>query len=164
MAGAPLERGPRVALLAVLGPVVTAGLNTWVLKPIFGRTHDGYLAYPSGHTATLVSILAVVTLVVAADAPPGRRAVRTTVVAATALVLVAVAASAIVGLRYHYVTDTIGALFWAVGAVVAVAAVIDFRAGTNLAADNVWATRVQWPSTPGVPLRSGVTGKFTRCD
>jgi undecaprenyl-diphosphatase len=119
------HRRPRVALLAVLGPVVAAGVNTWVLKPFFDRTHDGYLAYPSGHTTTLVSILAVITLVVAANAAPGRRVGATLGVGATALGLVAVGAWAIIGARYHYLSDTLGSLFWGVAVVIVIAAAID---------------------------------------
>ncbi|MCG8919335.1 phosphatidic acid phosphatase [Actinokineospora sp. PR83] len=118
-------RRPRVALLAVAGPVLTAAVNTWVLKPLFDRTHDDYLAYPSGHTGTLVSILAVITLVGAGSAPAGTRLRTALLSGAAGLVLTAVAASAIVGLAYHYPSDTVGALFWAVGAVVVVAAGID---------------------------------------
>jgi membrane-associated phospholipid phosphatase len=118
-------RRPRIATLAVAGPVVAAGLNTWVLKPIFDRTHDGYLAYPSGHTTTLVAILAVITLVVAANAAPGRRVKATVAVGSTAIVLVAVGASAIVGEQYHYLTDTLGSVFWGVAVVIIVAAIID---------------------------------------
>lgn len=119
---------PRIALLAALGPVVTVALNTWALKPLIDRTHDGKLAFPSGHTATLVSVLAVLTLAIAAHAPPGKRRAHTAVAAATALALTAIAVSAIIRLRYHYLTDTIGAVFWAVGAVLAVAALIDWFA------------------------------------
>ncbi|WP_436496049.1 phosphatase PAP2 family protein [Actinokineospora sp. HUAS TT18] len=119
------HRRPRIALLAVLGPVVAAGLNTWALKPFFDRTHDGYLAYPSGHTTTLVSILAVITLVVAGNAAPALRWKATLGVAATALTLVGVGAWAIIGARYHYLSDTLGSLFWGVAVVIIVAAAID---------------------------------------
>ncbi|WP_018684623.1 phosphatase PAP2 family protein [Actinokineospora enzanensis] len=124
-------RRPRVALLAVLGPVITAGLNSWVLKPVVDRTHDGYLAYPSGHTATLVSIFTVFTLVTAANAPPGRRLARTAATAAACLALIAVAVSAIVVLRFHYLTDAVGAFFWAIAGVVTVAAALDLLPGTH---------------------------------
>ncbi|GLZ38975.1 phosphatidic acid phosphatase [Actinokineospora sp. NBRC 105648] len=126
IAAVALVRGrPEVALLAAVGPALAAGVNTWLLKPLFGRTHDDYLAYPSGHTTTFVSIMAVLTLVISANAPPGRRVIRTVTTAGVSFVLFAVAASAIVELRYHYLSDTLGALSWAVGAVITVAAVID---------------------------------------
>ncbi|WP_104481774.1 hypothetical protein V5P93_005909 [Actinokineospora auranticolor] len=125
------RRRYRVASLCVLGPVVTAGVNSWVLKPVVGRTHDGYLAYPSGHTTTLVSILVVLTLVVVANAPAGERLKQTVVCGAVTVVLTAVAVSAIVGLRYHYLTDSVGSFFWATGGVITVAALLDLLPGTH---------------------------------
>ncbi|MCP2267694.1 phosphatase PAP2 family protein [Actinokineospora diospyrosa] len=122
---------PRIALLAVFGPVAAVTVNTWVLKPVVGRELDDYLAYPSGHTTALVSILTVFTLVTASNAAPGQRLRATIGTAALALVLTAVAVSAIVGLRYHYLTDTVGGFCWAVGAVITVAAVLDLVPGRH---------------------------------
>jgi len=111
----------RVALLAVVAPMITVAVNTVVLKPLIGRLHDGDLAFPSGHTATLVSILTVPVLAVVVHGP-----VRDGVVAVvTALLCVVIAVSGIIGIGYHYVTDTIGAIFWAVGAVLTIALVAD---------------------------------------
>ncbi|WP_424185270.1 phosphatase PAP2 family protein [Actinokineospora sp. G85] len=116
---------PRVAVLAVAGPVVTAALNTWALKPLFGRTHNDYLAYPSGHTGTMAAVLAVVVVVIVGNAPPGRRALAALGGGTAAAVLIVVAAGAIVGLDYHYPSDTVGAVFWATGTVVVLAWVVD---------------------------------------
>jgi hypothetical protein len=42
---------PRLAVLAVAGPLLTVTLNSVVLKPLVGRTINGNsLAFPSGHT------------------------------------------------------------------------------------------------------------------
>lgn len=112
---------PKVAALAVVGPVVAAGINTVVLKPLFDRTHQDTLAYPSGHTTTLVAILTVIVLVAAANSTRAQ----TVGVAVTAFALYAVGAGAIVGREFHYLTDTIGALFWGVAAVIVLAALID---------------------------------------
>ncbi|SES31438.1 PAP2 superfamily protein [Actinokineospora terrae] len=124
-------RRPRVALLAVFGPTAAVTFNAWVLKPVVGRELDGYLAYPSGHTTALVSILTVFTLVTASNAAPGRRLRATTGTAAVCLVLTGAAVSAIVGLRYHYLTDTVGGFCWAIGAVITVAAVLDLLPGRH---------------------------------
>ncbi|OLR95104.1 hypothetical protein BJP25_08500 [Actinokineospora bangkokensis] len=116
-------RRPRAALLVVAAPVVTAGVNTAVLKPLFDRTHNGYLAYPSGHTGTLVAVLtAVVVIAVSAAEHRGRTALRMGLAAAG---LTAVAAAGIVGHDYHYPTDCLGAAFWAIGTVVTIAAALD---------------------------------------
>ncbi|MGW5054520.1 phosphatase PAP2 family protein [Actinokineospora sp. NPDC004072] len=103
------RRHPRVAAVAAAAPAVAVALNTWVLKPAFGRVYDDHLAYPSGHTTALAAILAV--LVFAAG--PRRAAVTAPIAAA----LVVVAGAAIVGMGYHYATDILGAALWAVGVV-----------------------------------------------
>ncbi|MBC6449506.1 phosphatase PAP2 family protein [Actinokineospora xionganensis] len=115
---------PKVAVLAVLGPVLAAGINTVALKPLFNRTHQDTLAYPSGHTTTLVAILTVIVLVAAANSTRAQT-VRTAVIA---FGLYVVGAGAIVGREFHYLTDTIGALFWGVAAVIVLAALIDLAA------------------------------------
>ncbi|WP_245614105.1 phosphatase PAP2 family protein [Actinokineospora inagensis] len=124
-------RRPRVALLAVVGPLVAVAVNGWVLKPVVGRTLGGHLVYPSGHTTTLVAIFTVLTLVTASNAVPGRRIRATAGTVFGCLPLIGVAVSAIVGLRYHYPTDTVGGSCWAVGAVITVATMIDLVPGTH---------------------------------
>ncbi|MBB4684705.1 phosphatase PAP2 family protein [Amycolatopsis jiangsuensis] len=86
------------ALLAVAGPVLAVSLNTWVLKPLFGRWKDGGLAYPSGHTVSLVSVL--VLLVLLARPKVGA--------ALAAVVLLGCATVGLVGAGYHYLTDVAG--------------------------------------------------------
>ncbi|GGS50204.1 phosphatase PAP2 family protein [Actinokineospora fastidiosa] len=100
-----------VALMAAAGPAIAVALNTWALKPAFGRVHGDHLAYPSGHTTALAAILAV--LVIAA----GPRWI------AAAIPLIAVAGAAIVGMGYHYATDILGGALWA-------SAVVTFLWGT----------------------------------
>jgi membrane-associated phospholipid phosphatase len=86
--------------------------NTWVLKPLFDRQNDGYLVYPSGHTVSLVSTLAVLVLL----ARPG--VARWIVVAVGAVLLIA-AGTGMIGLGYHYFTDVVGGTFFAVAVVCA---------------------------------------------
>jgi membrane-associated phospholipid phosphatase len=117
--GLTAREHPRVALLAVAGPAVAVTLNTLVLKPLFGRViedHAGdyagnYYAYPSGHTASLVAVLAVPVIVA------GARWV------AVVVPLVVIAGVAIVGMGYHHATDVLGAALWS-------AAVVTFLWGT----------------------------------
>jgi membrane-associated phospholipid phosphatase len=101
------------AALAVLGPAIAVAVNTWLLKPLFDRYNDGYLAYPSGHTVSLVSVLTVLVVLT------GRRA-RTAAVVAIGAVLLLCAAAGMIGLGYHYATDIIGGTFFAVTAVLLV--------------------------------------------
>ena len=95
----------------VVIPELVVALNTWVLKPLWDRQLDDYLAYPSGHTVQFTAIVTGVLLVVA-DA---RTRIVIGAVAAAALVAFAVG---MVGLGYHYPSDIAG------GATVALAAAL----------------------------------------
>lgn len=112
---AMLARRFAAAALIASAPAITVTLNTLVLKPLVGRHHeqDRYLAYPSGHTATLVSVLAAFVLVA------GLRALL------PALVVAAGAATSLIGLGYHYLTDTIGGFLVGVATVCLLALVLD---------------------------------------
>ncbi|MFS0900259.1 PA-phosphatase [Mycolicibacterium litorale] len=99
----------RLAAVSALCPPV-AVVSAQLLKRVFGRTRDGELAYPSGHITALVVIAGMVVLVAG-----GRL---------WALVLAALAVVAgmiLVGMTFHYFTDTVGALLLG-SAYVAVAA------------------------------------------
>jgi membrane-associated phospholipid phosphatase len=92
------QRRWRLAVVAVMSAAAALGLIR-LLKPLFGRHSDGALAYPSGHTATMVVVMGILVLVARA---------------AVWSVLVAVAYCALgmigQGVSYHYFTDTVGAL------------------------------------------------------
>ncbi|WP_033291631.1 phosphatase PAP2 family protein [Amycolatopsis jejuensis] len=115
-------RRRRDALLAVAAPLVAAVLNTWVLKPAFGRWKGGSLAYPSGHTVTLVTVLVVVVLVV-------RPKVLAFVIGA---VLLACATVGMIGLGYHYLTDIVGGACFAAAVVTGLQAALSPRPGPEL--------------------------------
>ncbi|MBK1788785.1 phosphatase PAP2 family protein [Prauserella sp. ASG 168] len=111
-------RRDRAALaLVVAAPAVAVSVNTWVLKPAFGRVYDDHLAYPSGHTVSLVAVLTV--LAVLARPGPPRAA---TVV--TGVVLTALAGIGMVGLEYHYLSDVLGGAAFAVAATLGLAALV----------------------------------------
>jgi membrane-associated phospholipid phosphatase len=110
-------RRRRDALLALAGPAVAISANTWILKPLFDRQSIGFgiegtLAYPSGHTVSLVSTLTVLALL----ARPG---LPTAVVSAMGAVLLVAAAVGMIELGYHYFTDIAGGTFFAVAVVFA---------------------------------------------
>ncbi|WP_326833854.1 phosphatase PAP2 family protein [Amycolatopsis rhabdoformis] len=105
------------AALAVAGPALALGLNTWVLKPLFDRWKEGILVYPSGHTVSLVTVLVVLVLL-------ARPKVLTVVVG---VVLLCCAAIGMIGLGYHYLTDIVGGAFFATAVVTGLRAVTPRR-------------------------------------
>jgi membrane-associated phospholipid phosphatase len=113
------------ALLAVISVPAATVLTELILKHIVGRTLNGNLVYPSGHAGrafTFAAIIAVLLL-----DPPGTRlrpAIRIAIGTAAALVACAVAV-AVVGLNWHYFTDTIGGAAVAIGVVLTTTFLLD---------------------------------------
>jgi membrane-associated phospholipid phosphatase len=128
-AGCLIARRPNGAVLAVTAVPAAAGLDDALLKHLFHRTYLGQLAFPSGHTTSataLAAALAVLLLV-----PPQLARTRTARVAlvAVACVITAVVAAAVIGLRWHYFTDTVAGAAVGVGTVCALALLIDLAPG-----------------------------------
>ncbi|WP_280499166.1 phosphatase PAP2 family protein, partial [Nocardia cyriacigeorgica] len=82
-------------------PEVAAGLNTWALKPFWGRPLHDYLAYPSGHTVHLVAV--ATTFLVLIESTRARL-----IIAGCAVVAWVSAAIGMIALDYHHATDIIG--------------------------------------------------------
>ena len=124
-AGCLIARRPNGAVLAVTAVPVAAALDDALLKHLFHRTYLGQLAFPSGHTtaaAALTTTLAVLLL-----APPqraGTRRPRAALVALACTVTVTVA-TAVIGLRWHYLTDTVAGAAVGIAAVMALALLLD---------------------------------------
>lgn len=117
------------AVLAVTAVPVAAGLDDALLKHLFHRTYLGQLAFPSGHTtaaAALTAMLAVLLLV-----PPQRPATRTARVALVALAcaVTVTVATAVIGLRWHYLTDTVAGTAVGIAAVITLALLLDLGQG-----------------------------------
>jgi membrane-associated phospholipid phosphatase len=113
------------AMLAVTAVPVAAALDDALLKHLFHRTSLGQLAFPSGHTASAAAqtaLLAILLLV-----PPQRRRTRTarrTLIMLYCLITAAVAA-AVIGLRWHYFTDTVAGAAVGTGTVLALSLLLD---------------------------------------
>lgn len=120
------RRRPRVAILAVFGPLLAIGLSG-LLKPVFDRTinNSSLLAFPSGHTTSLVAVLTVFTLTVVSS---GTHKSLMALMILGALVVTVIAAIGLIGMKYHYVTDVIGGACLAVASVLVVALAIDWGA------------------------------------
>jgi PAP2 superfamily len=100
-----------------------------VLEHLVDRTHFGQLSFPSGHTASAMTVAAVLGVLLR---DPARLAA--TRVARAALVVVACAVTALVaagviGLRWHYFTDTVGGVALGTGTVLTLAFLIDLVPG-----------------------------------
>ncbi|MBC7303941.1 MAG: phosphatase PAP2 family protein [Nocardia sp.] len=89
------------AVTMLVVPEIALAINTWLLKPLWARPLHDFLAYPSGHT---VHMVAVATTFVCLSAS---RSARITVVALTALALIAITPG-MVELGYHRPTDVLG--------------------------------------------------------
>jgi membrane-associated phospholipid phosphatase len=115
-------RGAALAAIAVPAAVV---LTEAVLKPVIGRSLDGYQSFPSGHATALFG-LAATCAVLLANPPRPRlpRAVRLSLVLGAALIAATVAVAVVV-LRYHYFTDTVAGTAVGVGIVLLTALLLD---------------------------------------
>jgi undecaprenyl-diphosphatase len=115
----------RGAVLAALAVPAAVALTEFVLKPLVGRSIDGYDSFPSGH-ATAMFALATTCAVLLANPPRPRlpRAVRLLLVAGAVLVAVAVPV-AMVALGFHYFTDIVAGAAVGIGTVLLVALLID---------------------------------------
>jgi membrane-associated phospholipid phosphatase len=119
------------ALLALLAVPVATELVELLLKPLFYRLAHGAASYPSGHTTSVVSMIAVyVVLFMAGQADVRYKKWRVTGLIIL-LVLAVITAVGLIGLEWHYFTDTVGGAAVAVGTVCALCLLLDW----------VW----QWP-------------------
>jgi undecaprenyl-diphosphatase len=112
------------ALLALIS-VPLAIVLIEVLKPLFHRTLDGFAVYPSGHTGSVFAVAAVVAVLLI-DPARGKisTAARIAIVAVMFLVGCAVGV-AMIGLNFHYFSDTIGGAAVGVGTVLATTFLLD---------------------------------------
>jgi membrane-associated phospholipid phosphatase len=128
------------AVLALTAVPAATGLDDGLLKHLFHRTALGWLSFPSGHTTTVVALAA--TLAVLLLVPPQQP--RTRPVRALLLVVsgvtAAVVAIAVMGLRWHYFTDTVAGAAVGVGTVCALALILDVA----------WRDRAQPAAGPAV--------------
>ena len=99
----------RLAAVMVIAPLVGIVLAA-VLKRMFGRESGGDLAYPSGHTTTVVIVMGMLVLLAGGAMWAVHRGGHVSVLGVIGQ-----------GVTYHYFTDTVGALLLG-SAVVCVAA------------------------------------------
>ena len=125
------------AVLAAAAVPAAVGLNDGLLKHLVDRTYLGVLSYPSGHTATMFALAATVTVLLVPPSPAKAGPLRLLIPVA-ACVLGSVVAVGVIGLRWHYFTDTVAGAAVGIGTVCALALVLDLP------------TRRRRPSVTGV--------------
>ena len=82
------------------------------------------LSYPSGHTATVFALAAAVAVLLLAS-PRTRIEPLRVLLAAAACALGVVVAAGVMGLKWHYFTDTVGGAALGVGTVCGLAFILD---------------------------------------
>jgi membrane-associated phospholipid phosphatase len=114
----------RLALVALVGTILTSVLTTVLKYVVDRRIHDGFLSYPSGHTAAATAIGVVLGLLLA-DLLGAGRAVGLALVLGLATLCGGLMAWVQIDLTAHYPTDTIGGFGCALLVIPATALLVD---------------------------------------
>ena len=120
-----LARRPNGAVLAAFAVPAIAALNDGLLKHLFHRTYQGLLSYPSGHTATMAALTATLIVLLLIPPRPARPSALLWLIPAAACLLTIVVAIGVIGLRWHYLTDTLAGAAEGIGTVGALALLLD---------------------------------------
>ena len=123
-----LTRRVNGALLAAATVPAAVVVNDGLCKPLFHRTYLGGLSYPSGHTATVFALAATVTVLLYAPPRPVKAGVLRIAIPTAACVLGGVVAVGVIGLRWHYFTDTLAGAAVGIGTVCGLALLLDIPA------------------------------------
>jgi undecaprenyl-diphosphatase len=126
------------AVLAAAAVPVAVGLDELLLKPLVHRTYWGNLVYPSGHTTAVFTLAATVTVLLLAPPRPAKAAVLRVLIPVAACALALVVAIAVIGLQWHYFTDTVAGAAVAIGTVCGLALLLDLPVSRRWLA---WASR-----------------------
>jgi undecaprenyl-diphosphatase len=116
------------AVLAAAAVPVAVGLDEALLKPLVHRTYWGNVVYPSGHTTAVFALAATVTVLLLVPPQPARAAALRVLIPVATCVLGMVVAVAVIGLHWHYFTDTVAGAAVAIGTVCGLALLLDLPA------------------------------------
>ena len=122
------------AVLAAAAVPAAVGLNDGLLKHLVDRTYLGVLTYPSGHTAAMFALAAVITVLIIISPRPARAGALRATATAAACAAAGVVAIAVIGLRWHYFTDTVAGAAVGIGMVCGLALLLDLPASRRLLA------------------------------
>ena len=126
------------ALLAAASVPVAVGLDEALLKPMVHRTYWGNVVYPSGHTTAVFTLAATVTVLLLVPPQPAKAGALRALIPVAACALGVVVAVAVIGLQWHYFTDTVAGAAVAIGTVGGLALLLDLPAARRWLA---WASR-----------------------
>jgi membrane-associated phospholipid phosphatase len=104
------------------------GLNDGLLKPLVDRTYLGVLTYPSGHTTAVFAMAATITVLLLSPTRKAGAGALRLLVSVAVCAPAAVVATALIGLRFHYFTDTVAGAALGIGTVFGLALVLDLPA------------------------------------
>ena len=124
--------------LAAAAVPVAVGLDEVLLKPLVHRTYLGNAVYPSGHTTAVFTLAATVTVLLLIPPQPAKAAALRVLIPVAACVLGVVVAIAVVGLQWHYFTDTVAGAAVGIGTVCGLSLLLDLPAVRRWLA---WASR-----------------------
>jgi membrane-associated phospholipid phosphatase len=113
------------AVLAAAAVPAAVGLNDGLFKPLVHRTYLGVLTYPSGHTATISALAATVAVLLLVPPRPSQAMALRMLATVAMCVLVMVVAVGVIGLRWHYFTDTVAGAAVGTGTVCGLALLLD---------------------------------------
>ncbi len=113
------------AVLAAAAVPAAVGLDDGLLKPLVHRTYLGVLTYPSGHTTTMFALAATVAVLLSIPPRPAGAGALRVLIPAAAFALGGIVAIAVIGLRWHYFTDTVAGAAVGIGTVGGLALILD---------------------------------------
>jgi len=122
------------AVLAAAAVPVADGLVEGLLKPLVHRTYLGDVAYPSGHTAAICAVASTVTVLFLIPPRPARARALQILIPAAACAAGFVVAVTLIGMRWHYFTDTVAGAAVGIGTVCGLALILDLPAVRGLLA------------------------------
>jgi membrane-associated phospholipid phosphatase len=113
------------AVLAAAAVPAAVGINDGLCKPLVHRTYLGVLTYPSGHTATMFALATTVAILLLIPPRPFNAWALRALIPTAACVLGGVVAVGVIGLRWHYFTDTVAGAAVGIGTVCGLAILLD---------------------------------------
>jgi len=148
------------AVLAATAVPIASALCDSLIKPL---VHRRDLAYPSGHVTSILALSAMLTALLVLPPQPLIEGRARLLIPLTASVLACGVAIAVIGLRWHYFTDTIGGAAAGAGTVCALALVLDLPAvSSRLETPTDWLLSRAPASRRSRPARPPSQQKRTR--